>query len=213
MSDVTQSIDYALARALAQVALTDPFVVGFAIVVVSVIIVIDRFYRVARVQKKDAGLANDAAAVSIDGSRSLPVRDYVSKMQRLAGRPDALISENGFIIPVERKPLARKIRDRHVAQLLVYMRLVEEFEGVKPPYGYVILGSNCRRIRIDNSPERQAWLQKFIDEMREVIATGKAVPTPAPKKCRKCDVRDSCTYRIDAAPPAQPDKRRSLPIV
>ena len=213
MADVTQSFDYALAKALAQVALTDPIVVGFAIVVVSTIIVIDRFYRVARVQKKEAGLANEAAAVSIDGSKSLPVRDYVSTIQRLAGRPDALISEGGYIIPVERKPLARKIRDRHVAQLLVYMRLVEEFEGVKPPYGYVILGSNCRRIRIENSPQRQAWLQKYIDEMREVIATGKATPTPVLKKCRKCDVRDSCAYRADVEPGTTRATNSSLRIL
>ena len=113
----------------------------------------------------------------------------------LAGRPDALISEEGYIIPIERKPLARKIRDRYVAQLLVYMRLVEEFEGRKPPYGYLILGPSARRFRIENSPERQAWLQKILDEMNAIMKGAAAKAEPHPKKCGKCDVKEVCAFR------------------
>jgi CRISPR/Cas system-associated exonuclease Cas4 (RecB family) len=129
------------------------------------------------------------------------VRNYISEIQGLAGKPDALISEGGFIIPIERKPLARKVRDRYIAQLLVYMRLIEEFEGKKPPYGYLILGPNCRRFKIENSPDRQAWLQRLIDEMRGVLAGQATTPTPHPKKCRKCDVRHACAFKL-IEPPA-----------
>src|SRR5690606_19339167 len=135
---------------------------------------------------------------SIDGSTTMPGRNYVSEIQGLAGKPDAIIIENGYFIPIERKPLARKIRDRHVAQLLVYMRLVEEFEGKKPPYGYLILGENCRRVKIPNSEGRQAWLQRYIDEMCAALEEGQPViPEPHPRKCSKCVVRESCAYRSE----------------
>jgi CRISPR/Cas system-associated exonuclease Cas4 (RecB family) len=103
-----------------------------------------------------------------------------------------LIVEDGFSVPVERKPLAKKLRDRYVAQILVYMRLVEEFEGQKPPYGYLLLGPQCRRVKIQNSPERQAWLDTLLIEMRAVLEGGEAKAITHPAKCSKCDVRHRC---------------------
>lgn len=176
------------------------------------LVVLERVGSVLRSEGKKIGCSPEATTVSVDGSKSLPVKNYVSEMQGLAGRPDALIAENGFLIPIERKPLARKVRDRYVAQLLVYMRLVEEFEGKKPPYGYLILGPNCRRFRIDNTPDRQAWLQKLLDEMRGILAGGATAPTPHPRKCRKCDVRHACSFKIEEAPaPIQINARSDRP--
>lgn len=185
---------------LSDIAGADTQLVLLLILIVTTLIVIDAVSSFARAKRKETGISAKSGTVSIDGSKTLPVRKYVSEMQGLAGVPDALISEDGHIIPVERKPLARKIRDRYVAQLLVYMRLVEEFEGKKPPYGYLILGPNCRRFKIENTPERQAWLQKMIDEMREVLAGSPTKPTPHPAKCKKCSVRESCSHRVEPQP-------------
>lgn len=143
--------------------------------------------------KSDAGgLGNIAHTIGIDGSSLVPGREYISKRLGLAGKPDALIKEDGMLIPVERKPLAKKLRDRYVAQLLVYMRLVEEFEGKKPAYGYLLLGPSCRKIKIENTVQKQAWLEKIIVEMRQVLETSVARTDPHPKKCAKCPVRTSC---------------------
>lgn len=174
-------------------------VVAVVLLVVSVI-VIDAVSMYTRKLQKESGIDGSMRPLSIDGSKTLPVRNYVSDMQGIAGRPDALVIENGFIIPVERKPLARKIHDRYVAQLLIYMRLVEEFEGKKPPYGYLILGPNARRFQIENSPERQAWLQKMLDEMREILGGKNATPTPLLRKCNRCEVRDFCSSKIEEVP-------------
>ena len=175
-------------------ATVDSGIVLLAVIIVAAAIVLDAVTRSARRGKEESGIDRKATTVSIDGSKSLPVRHYVSEMQGLAGKPDALISENGYIIPVERKPLARKIRDRYVAQLLVYMRLVEEFEGKKPPYGYLILGPNCRKFKIDNSTNRQAWLQLIIEQMRAVLNGAAAIADPHPRKCSKCDVQVHCKH-------------------
>ncbi|MBX7143332.1 MAG: Dna2/Cas4 domain-containing protein [Oligoflexia bacterium] len=184
---------------LVDIAAADTNLVLLLIISVAALIVLDAVTSFAKTKRTEAGIDVKSGAVSIDGSKTLPVRKYVSEMQGLAGVPDALICENGYIIPVERKPLARKIRDRYVAQLLVYMRLVEEFEGKRPPYGYLILGPSCRRFKIENTPDRQAWLQKMIDEMHEILAGAPAKAAPHPTKCRKCSVHDACRFRADTA--------------
>lgn len=168
------------------------------VILVSIsIIILDASLTGAARKREDAGVNKKAVTVSIDGSKTLPLRNYISDIQGLAGRPDALISEQGFIIPIERKPLARKLRDRYVAQLLVYMRLVEEFEGKRPPYGYLILGPNCRTLKIDNTPQRQQWLQGMLDEMRQTLNGGECTPTPDKRKCSGCFVKEHCTFRAD----------------
>lgn len=195
------SIKHFLKDLVYDLAALDSQIVLLMVIVVAGVIVLDAISMSASKAKKASGVEpRSMSSVSIDGSKTLPVRSYVSDIQGLAGKPDALICEDGFIIPIERKPLARKLHDRYVAQLLVYMRLVEEFEGKKPPYGYLILGANCRRIRIDNTPERQAWLQGLINQMQAILKNEVAAKaSPHPKKCRKCDVKDSCQFRADQA--------------
>ena len=186
-----------LARYVAQLAghlhLNSPLVL-LTIIVLAAFIVINAVITSAHKTKEDSGIGATNNRVSIDGVAELAVKQYMSESQGLAGRPDAVIVENGFPIPVERKPLARKIRDRYIAQLLVYLRLIEEFEGKKPPYGYLILGPSCRKVKIENTPERQAWLQTKIDQMRTILDSGPCVPVPQRQKCEKCDVRKHCKY-------------------
>ena len=176
------------------IASIDSEVILLAVLVGAGLIVVRGLYISAEKKRRGSGITKGSIAVSVDGSKTLVVRHYVSQLQGLAGKPDALISEDGYIIPVERKPLARKLRDRYIAQLLVYMRLVEEFEGKKPPYGYLILGPSCRRFKIENSPERQGWLQKILEEMDRVVHGGECIATPHPRKCARCDVKDACRW-------------------
>jgi CRISPR-associated protein Cas4 len=160
--------------------------------------VIRSFGKEALRRHKGAGFSPSDVTLAIDGSSILPDREYVSLHQGLAGRPDALIREEGKVIPVERKPLAKKLRDRYVVQMLIYLRLVEEFEGIRPPHGYLLLGPKCRRIKIVNSETKQMWVSDLIAEMRRVLEGGVPTPTPHPIKCAKCDVRERCHARKDA---------------
>lgn len=186
-----------LASTLLQAVLSiDTDLVLLAVLLVAGLIILHGLYGSAETKRKDSGMTKGSIAVSIDGSKTLVVRHYVSELQGLAGKPDAVINEEGNIVPVERKPLARKIRDRYVAQLLVYMRLIEEFEGKKPPYGYLLLGPSCRRFRIENSPERQAWLQGIIDEMSAIAQGAPCTAAPHIRKCVRCDVKEHCAFKI-----------------
>jgi CRISPR-associated protein Cas4 len=160
-------------------------------------LVIRSFLKAARKRHRDTGFRVNEVAVAMEGSSIVPAREYISRSQGLAGKPDALVQEGSEFIPVERKPLARKLRDRYVAQLLVYMRLVEEFEGKRPSKGYLLLGAECRRVTIENSEAKQRWLGTLLEQMRGVLDGGEARATPHPAKCSKCDVRARCPARGD----------------
>lgn len=196
-----------LIETFSQIARLDTDIILLAILITCTVILYDLLHAVSRRKLKESGIQKKAVTQGVDGSKNLPVNDYVSDIQGLAGRPDAVIIENGFTIPVERKPLARKLRDRHVAQLLVYMRLIEEFDGKKPPYGYLILGGNCRRVKIMNTPERQAWLQGIIDEMRAILDGKAAKASPTKEKCAKCDVGFQCAFKYKVEEPLVQVKR------
>ncbi len=175
----------------------DSELVYFAILLVATIVVLDVVAMVARSRRLTGGFLPTSVPISLDGSDVLGTRRYVSPEINLAGVPDAIVRENGFLIPVERKPLSNKIRDRYIAQLLVYMRLVEACEKTRPPYGYLILGKNCRVVKIENTEERQRWLDGILTSMLAVFEGGAPSPDPVPAKCARCDVREHCRFRAD----------------
>lgn len=194
-----QEIKSYLYNLLADLVQTDTSVIISVWLIVCGVILFDSLYTLKKRKLKKVGLKKQNTNLKdiIKHHKILPGQNYISKVQKLSGRPDAVVVENSFIIPVERKPFAKKIRDRYIAQLLVYMRLIEEFEGKKPPYGYLILGKNSRRIKIDNTPERQAWLQTLIDEMNAIIEhDAKAIPSPNPSKCSRCSIRYACDFSV-----------------
>jgi CRISPR-associated protein Cas4 len=162
-------------------------------------IVIKDVLTVLQTMRASTGLpVNKEKAISIDGASSYPAKEYISEAQGLAGRPDAVIIERGYFIPVERKPTVNKVRDRHIAQLLVYMRLVEEFEGKRPPYGYLIVGKNARKVKITNTEERQSWLGEHILQLKKIASKETLpIPNPHPRKCQKCKVRNLCSLYRD----------------
>lgn len=177
---------------------------GLQLVVLAAItfLVIRSFSKAARKRHRDTGFSLNEVAIAMEGSSIVPAREYISIAQGLAGKPDALVKEGEDLIPVERKPLAKKLRDRYVAQLVVYMKLVEEFEGHRPSKGYLLLGEDCRRITIENSEAKQKWVGTLISQMRKILDGEEARATPHPAKCSKCDVRHRCPSRVDKKPEA-----------
>lgn len=182
---------------LRDVVTLDDQIVLLVLLVIICLIVLDALLHFTQQLRGKSGVTHKTQVKALDGSSSIPEKSYFSDIQGLMGKPDAILRENGFFIPVERKPLSRKLRDRHVAQLLVYMRLIEEFEGKRPPYGYLILGENARKVKIPNSEGRQRWLQGKLDEMRKILeGEAQAIPSPLIPKCRACPVRAHCSHSV-----------------
>ncbi len=145
--------------------------------------------------QRSMGFNEKADLIALRGSDQLPAQKLISEQLGVSAKPDALIKEGGFILPVDRKPLSKKIRDRHIAQLLVQLRLVEEKFSKRPPYGLLLLGPTMRSVRVKNSPEKQQWLDSILEEMRQILAGNKqAVATPELNKCKRCDVSSACSY-------------------
>ncbi len=176
-------------------------IVAVLTVLVSLLVVLFYLNRNLSSERASIGIPNESNVVAIDGSDKRETREYVSEKLKLAGRPDAVEIEGGIPIPIEYKPSAKKVRDRYVAQLLVYLRLIEDAHNVHPPHGYLVIGAKAKRVKIENSKSRQQWLQGELDIMRAVLADSMASPTrPHPQKCSRCAVRERCP---DAALPTR----------
>ncbi len=186
------------------IAELDHQVILLVVMIIIAIIVIDALLSRVEHSSLTTGLtikSVDSPDLALEGIPRLAIKDYISETQELSGRPDAVIKENGFLIPVEHKPLAKKMRDRYIAQLLIYMRLIEELEGTRPPYGYLVLGKSARRVKISNTPERQRWIDQVLTEMRAVLDGEAAKATPHPAKCAGCQVAEFCEFKAERPKP------------
>jgi CRISPR/Cas system-associated exonuclease Cas4 (RecB family) len=172
-----------------------PTEIALLILVLGVVIFIwDLLERRRETLQKGGGLDQSAELISLRGSNDLPPKEYYSKSLALSSRPDALLKEGGAIIPVDHKPLSNKVRDRHVIAMLLHMKLIEEIEGIRPPYGILLMGNKRRSTRIKNTEEKMRWLDAVIDEMRSIEDGVPAAPSPSVTKCRNCDVRKECEH-------------------
>ena len=172
-----------------------PTEIALLILILGAIIFLwDLFDRQSSSMRTDSGLDKESQIISIRGSSYLPGKHYVSKQLGLSSKPDAIVIENSFIIPVDIKPLSNKVKDRHVIAMLTHLKLIEEIEGKRPPYGILIMGKNKRKVKIQNTKEKQIWLQSLIDEMQSIIDGVPAVPTPSLQKCRFCNVNKQCKH-------------------
>ncbi len=169
-------------------------ILGLFLVLGILIFVWDLLDRKRKSLRDSAGIDEKTDVIAVRGSSEMPGKKYFSPELQLASRPDALLVEEGFIIPADRKPMTNKVRDRHVIQLLVHCRLVEEDEGKRPPYGVLFMGKSVRTVRIKNTDEKQRWLDSVMAEMRSILGGVPAVPAPSKMKCKYCDVRQSCSY-------------------
>ncbi len=146
--------------------------------------------------RRRTGLTRGMIVRGVEGGNFVAGREYLSERFGLVGRPDAVVEEDGFFIPIERKAFGKRPRDKDVAQLLVYCRLIEEEYGVRPPHGYLIIGPQAKRFKVVNVAEKQLWIDTILEQMRSVLLGGACVATPQRKKCEACAVRASCAQRL-----------------
>ena len=156
----------------------------------------DLFDRRSKSIQKDSGLGEKAEAISVRGSSQLPAKEYQSATLGLASKPQAVIRDEGSVVPVDIYPLAKKVHDRHVVPLFIHMRLMEEIDGVRPPYGLLLMGAEQRRVKIQNSEDKQRWVETLVDEMHSILEGVPAVPSPSKYKCMRCDVRGICKFSL-----------------
>lgn len=111
----------------------------------------------------------------------------------LTGRPDRLIREGGHIIPEEWKSAVR-LQPHHQAQMGVYLLLVEEEFGMRPPHGVIVTGDGSRHI-VPNSEGLRVWVLELAASIRAARGQpGQPIPVqPRAGQCRTCGMRSGCS--------------------
>jgi CRISPR-associated exonuclease Cas4 len=115
-----------------------------------------------------------------------------SKRHQLVGRPDRIVRAGGKLIPEEWKSSTKKVEPWHIAQLGMYFILIEE-HGVRPPYGFVVLGDGVRK-RIKNTKELREKVLSIAAEIREARRHVEEEIRVSPQRwqCRVCGQRSRC---------------------
>ena len=119
-----------------------------------------------------------------------------SKRYMLRGKPDRIVQRGRYFIPEEKKSGLR-LTESYQAQLGVYFILIEEEYGVRPPYGFLVLGDG-RRVKVKNTRRLRSLVIAIAERIREHRHwLDDPLPPPAtPAKCRNCGQRQNCEQRL-----------------
>lgn len=121
----------------------------------------------------------------------------VSEELGLKGKPDLLLKQKGFIIPVDKKPGRRRSRPyaSQTMQLAAYCALVEAVHGVRPPHG--IIRYNDGDTEVPFTPQLEARLSTVLERMQSIKRGAEAHRSHAsPGKCRSCGFNAVCDERL-----------------
>jgi CRISPR-associated exonuclease Cas4 len=110
----------------------------------------------------------------------------------LVGKPDLVIEENGFYIPVELKTAKspRQPYDSHVMQLMAYCLLLEAHYGVRPPLAVLRFTQDDKEFRIAYTPERETLLKTILERMKKFQEAEDVHRNT--NKCRACSFFEVC---------------------
>lgn len=116
----------------------------------------------------------------------------------LTGKPDYLIQQNKFTIPVEVKTcrqIPKSPYDSHIYQLAAYCVLVDQVYGKRPPEGIIhyTSGSETRNFTIPFTHQLETNVLTVIDEIQNVALRQEIDRShQQAARCRGCGYRNTC---------------------
>ncbi|MGC8786986.1 MAG: CRISPR-associated protein Cas4 [Anaerolineae bacterium] len=151
----------------------------------------------ARRQQQAAGLPVGEIVYADTGVWERCERPLFSPRYRLTGKPDYLVREHGWIVPVEVKPGRQTSEpyEEDILQLAAYCLLVEEEYGKRPPYGYLKYQQAVFRINYSESLYRQV-LSGLQAMRRDFCASDVSPSHNEPQRCIHCGHRYVCDRRL-----------------
>lgn len=126
-----------------------------------------------------------------------PAKPLYDSNLGLTGKPDYLIRKKNKIIPVEVKSTWAPTTpyDSHKLQLAAYCLLVQNYYGVRPPYG--LLRYRNRTFRINFSTELEYQVLDILDEIRLQKEQDEVCRSHRQKnRCARCGYRNICNQRL-----------------
>lgn len=120
-----------------------------------------------------------------------------SKSLRLSGKPDYVIKQNKYFIPIEIKTGKQNaLRKNHIFQLAAYCHLLEENYGGFVPYG-ILVYNNEVQYKIPYDPKTRFELENTIKKMRYSLKNGNiSINHRDFKRCKSCSMRKYCNIKI-----------------
>ncbi|MFQ5909450.1 MAG: PD-(D/E)XK nuclease family protein [Thermoplasmata archaeon] len=146
--------------------------------------------------KREAHEVREGDIEFIDDERIRP-KMFESGMHGLRGRPDYVVLEGEYHIPVEIKTgrTPRGPLFSHILQTAAYCVLLEEEYGKPPPYGILKYGDVEHEI--DFTPDLKRLVLSKLEDMREARRTGVAHRNHSRKmKCVRCSRRSVCPEKL-----------------
>ena len=148
-------------------------------------------------QQKESGLPFGRVIYSDTSGWGKVEKPLYDETLKLAGKPDYLVQDGEFIVPVEVKSgwAPASPYPGHLYQLAAYCKLVEKTYGRTPPYG--ILKYRNRTFAIDFTTELQSGLIDLLAEIRkDEKRTQVDRSHEDPARCKNCGYRDICDQKL-----------------
>ena len=127
-----------------------------------------------------------------------PGETLSSSKYGLIGKPDYIVEQKNYFIPVEVKTgLHFQPEKNHIMQLATYCQLVEENYHRFTPYGILVYYDTGKQFTIPFDPKLRFELENILREMREILRTKKVIRNHnSPQKCKTCSMNKYCTQKI-----------------
>jgi CRISPR-associated exonuclease Cas4 len=152
----------------------------------------------SRRQQKKTGLPEGRVVYADMGKWQPNSQALYDPKLDLTGKPDYLIYQDNFPIPVEVKTgrTPSKPYDSHVFQLAAYCYLVEAVTGKRPPYG--ILNYPDQTFEIKYTENLRQSLLDLLGDLRIKERSRAAVPRSHDHaaRCSHCGFRSICDERL-----------------
>jgi len=139
-----------------------------------------------------------APVVYRDTGGNVLEKPLIARKLGLVGKPDYLLDVRGQIIPVEVKPGRRAARpyESDLMQLAAYCVLVEETDGVAPPYG--LLRYAEQTFRLDYTEHVRDDVLALLDQMRTDLEEADCERShDEERRCLSCGFFAQCDRAID----------------
>jgi CRISPR-associated exonuclease Cas4 len=128
---------------------------------------------------------------------SIPANPFFSKKYRITGKPDYIVKQNKYFIPVELKTgNHNEPQKNHIFQVAAYCQLLEENYGGFVPYG-ILVYNNTEQYKIPFDPRIRFELASTIKKMRQSMKSGKIMMNHSDfRRCKACSMRGYCSNKI-----------------
>jgi CRISPR-associated exonuclease Cas4 len=149
-------------------------------------------------KRGETGLPQGRVVYDDTGAWQVCPRPLFSRRYLLAGKPDYIVAQGNYLVPVEVKPRRTAARPylSDILQLAAYCLLIEDNFDKAPPYG--IIKYAARTFPVEYTPELRRRLLATMEGMRRDLITAEVAPSHKnAQRCRACGHREQCQARVE----------------